>query len=173
MNDDFIIDLDILKPKKKKKNSTQKGKRVERTLVKLFTERFGDGFSRTIGSGNRWGQVAYLPKHAQDTFTGDLVTPAGFQFVIESKGGYDDIDLSSVFVSGNAQLDEFIEQVTAESERCGRKPIILWKKSRKPWLAFVRTDDLPHLDWTYRLVYRDWSAVALEELFKLPDEFFT
>jgi len=164
---------ELLKPKRKKKvDSSKKGKRSERALVKLFVERFGEGFSRTIGSGNRFGQVSYLPKHAQDTFTGDIVTPEGFKFVIESKKGYNDIDLYSALSEGNAQIDEFIEQVLLESKRCSRKPMIIWKKDYKSWMCFIRTEDLPHFNWKYRFIYRDWSLIALDQIFKLPDKFF-
>lgn len=171
--DGFIVD-DILNAKtaKKKINCGSKGKRVERDLVKLFNEQWGESFSRTVGSGNRWSQVSQLPKHAQDTFSGDLVTPENFLFVVECKGGYDDVDLNSVFVGGHGQIDDFLEQAAFECQRCGKKPMLVWKKNRKPWVAALRTEDLPHLNWEYRLVYRNWSLVALEELFTLGKEFF-
>lgn len=173
ISDDLLLDEDLLKPPKKKKaNSCQKGKRFERSLGKLLTERFGEEFTRTIGSGNRWGQVNHLPKHAQETFTGDLVTPAGFKFCIESKAGYEDIDLHACFLKGNAQLDEFMKQAVAEGKRANKKPLILWKKMRKPWLALLKTNDLPRKTWKYRFIYKDWSIVPLEELLKLEDDFF-
>ncbi len=78
-------------------------------LVKVFNKRFGGGFSRSVGSGNRWGQVAYLPKHAQDVFSGDLIVPKRFKWLLESKGGYPDIDLNSVFVGGNSELNGFLD----------------------------------------------------------------
>src|SRR4051812_1913406 len=104
-----IEDITTNLNKKKKKNSGDKGKRTERNLIKILEQRFGPGFSRTIGSGNRWGQGVHLPKHAKDTFTGDIVCPEGFKWVFESKGGYD-IDFNSVFSGGSAELDSFIEQ---------------------------------------------------------------
>jgi Holliday junction resolvase len=173
MDDDIEVD-DILGrgEKKKRLNSGRKGKRVERELVKVLNERFGGGFSRSAGSGNRWGQVAHLPKHAQDTFSGDLVCPEDFAFIFESKGGYDDLDLNSIFDGGSALLDSFLKQATDESERTGRKPVLAWKKNRRPWLAFVRTTDLPHSNWQYRLIYREWSAVPLTELLQEDDSFF-
>jgi hypothetical protein len=79
--DDFITD-DLLTDKKKRKRKAdgkRKGNRVELDLVKVFNKRFGCGFSRSVGSGNRWGQVAHLPKHAQEVFSGDLIVPQGFR----------------------------------------------------------------------------------------------
>ena len=170
---DFFVD-DILQPKKKKKvNAVEKGKRVERELAKLLYKRFNKHFSRTIGSGNRWGQVSNMPQHAQDTFTGDLVCPENFAFTIESKGGYEDeIDLNSVLFDGNARLDGFLKQAEDESKECGRKPLILWKRSRKPWLSMLKTADLPNFDWKYRLIYMDWSMIPLNSLLLLSNEFF-
>ncbi|HEY7328051.1 MAG TPA: hypothetical protein VH592_10445 [Gemmataceae bacterium] len=174
-SDDFFTD-DLLterkKPKKRKADGKKKGNRVELSLSKILNQRFGGGFSRSVGSGNRWGQVAHLPKHAQQVFSGDLIVPQGFKWALESKGGYQDIDLNSVFVGGSKELDGFLEQVTKDSERCGRKPMLCWKRDRKPWLAFVPTTELEGHSFTYRLLYKAWSAVALDELLKLPDLFF-
>lgn len=176
MSDDFITEdmfEDEDKGKKKKKaDGKKKGNRTELGLVKVLTERFGAGFSRSVGSGNRWGQVTHLPKHAQDVFSGDLIVPKMFKWVLECKGGYDGIDLNSIFAKGNSQLDEFLEQVTKDSKRCDRKPMLCWKRDRKPWLAFVHTNELSGNQFKYRLMYKNWSAVDLGSLLKLPDEFF-
>lgn len=174
-DDDYFSD-DLFeerrKRKKKRAEGKTKGNRTERELAKILTGRFGEGFSRSIGSGNRWGQNVFLPKHAQEIFSGDLIVPKGFQFVLESKGGYDDIDLHKCFTNGSKQLDEFLKQVVKDSKRCGRKPLLAWKKTRRPWLAFVLTKDLAGRSFKYRLLYGKWSVVALEELLKLEDEFF-
>jgi len=172
-DDDFIID-DILTPKKKKKvDGKKKGNRTELQLAKLLESHFGKGFSRSIGSGNRWGQVDYLPDHAKEVFSGDLVVPKGFKFVLESKGGYDDIDMNSIW-NGNKQLDGFLEQVTKDGKRCNRKPLLAWKRTRKPWIAFIHTKELRGFTKKFknRLLYGEWSAVLLEELLKLDDDFF-
>lgn len=173
--DDFFTD-DLLtekkKAKKRKADGKRKGNRIELSLSKVLNQRFGGGFSRSVGSGNRWGQVSSLPKHAQEVFSGDLIVPQGFKWAVESKGGYQDIDLNSVFVGGSAELDRFLDQVTKDGERCVRKPMLCWKRDRKPWLAFVPTKELEGHSFKYRLEYQEWSAVALDELLKLPDSFF-
>lgn len=87
--DDFFTDdlfEETKKRKKRKADGKKKGNRTELELVKVFNHRFGGGFSRSVGSGNRWGQVAYLPKHARDIFSGDLIVPKGFKWALESKG---------------------------------------------------------------------------------------
>lgn len=172
--DDFVMD-DILSKKKTKTkvNGKKKGNRTELDLTKLLNARFGTGFSRTIGSGAvGTAKASYLPKHAQEVFSGDLIVPKGFRFVIESKGGYDGIDMSSVFVRGNSELDGFLDQVTKDSKRCNRKPMLCWKKTRKPWLAFVLTKELSGRTFKYKMQYGKWTAVALEHLLKLEDDFF-
>lgn len=172
--DDFVMD-DILSKKKTKTkvNGKKKGNRTELDLTKLLNARFGTGFSRTIGSGAvGTAKASYLPKHAQEVFSGDLIVPKGFRFVIESKGGYDGIDMSSVFVRGNSELDGFLDQVTKDSKRCSRKPMLCWKKTRKPWLAFVLTKELSGRTFKYKMQYGKWTCVALEHLLKLEDDFF-
>jgi len=174
-NDDFFTDDLIVTKKKRKKRKAdgkKKGNRTELELVKTFNQRFGEHFSRSVGSGNRWGQVTHLPKHAQEVFSGDLIVPKGFKWALESKGGYSDLDLNSIFVVGSKELDGFLDQVTRDANRCGRKPMLCWKRDRKPWLAFVPTKELEGHSFKFRLEYREWSAVALQELLKLTDDFF-
>lgn len=179
--DDFGVD-DIIgnhNKKKKKINSKKKGNRVELELTKLLTQRFNKSFSRSVGSGNRWGQVSNMPTHAKTTLTGDICPPEGFKWVIECKAGYEDqIDLNSVIDGGCACLDKFIEQSTRDCEQSGRKPIIIWKRSRKPWLAMVRKVDLVEelhkfvFSFDYCLSYKDWSIISFEKLLESNDAYW-
>ena len=175
-DDDMLVD-DILSnkvnKKKRKADGKKKGNRVELELAKLLNKRFAcEDFSRAVGSGNRWGQVNHLPKHAREVFSGDLIVPKDFQFVLESKGGYDGIDLNSVFTRGNSELDNFLDQVSKDAKRCGRKPLLCWKRTRKPWLAFIHTKELTGKPFKYRLLYGKWSAIDLDKLLELEDSFF-
>jgi hypothetical protein len=171
--DDFKgLDIDEIQPKRPKKlNGKKKGNRIELELTKILSNRFKQNFSRTISSGARWSQ-ATLTEEATQVFSGDLVVPKGFKFVLESKGGYDEIDINAIFIKGNAELDSFMEQVTDDSKRCGRKPMLCWKRNRKPWLAFLLTSDLVGHEFEYSIKYKEWTGVALENLLKLKDEFF-
>lgn len=175
-DDDFIVDDIIGNRKKKNKpkvNGKKKGSRVERELSKILNKRFNcEDFSRSVGSGNRWGQVDHLPKHARDVFSGDLIVPENFKFCLESKGGYDGIDLNSVFVHGCSELDNFLEQATNDAVRCNRKPMLCWKRTRKPWLAFVKSTELDGYNFKYSIHYRDWVGISLDALLELKDEFF-
>lgn len=173
----------IFNKKPKRIKSGKKGKRVELEVVKYLNDRFSvllnknpnwGKFSRTVGSGNRWGQNVHLSKAAMDNFSGDLICPDNFKFIIESKGGYNEIDLCSAFDGGQSELDSFLKQVTSDSDRTGRKPMLLWKKNRKPRLAFLKQIDLDCsiYKFEYNMKYRDWIVVNLKDLITLEDNFF-
>jgi hypothetical protein len=180
-NEDAEIE-NIFNEKPKKIKSGKKGKRVELELVKSLNARFASvlsknpewgKFSRSVGSGNRWGQQVHLSRTATNIYSGDIVCPDRFRFVLESKGGYNDIDLCSAFVGGSSELDEFLRQVNDDSARCGRKPMLLWKKDRKPRLAFLKEDDAPvGLKYEYEMKYRDWRVVPYDDLILQSDDFF-
>lgn len=168
--EDFIID-DIFTKKTKKIDGKKKGNRTELQLTKVLSSRFGLAFSRTVSSGARWSQTN-LSEEAKNIFSGDLVVCKGFKYCIESKGGYDSIDINSAFLNGNKEIDLFLEQVTNDSNRCGRKPMLCWKKTRKPWLVFIHSKELSNFTFEYLLTYNKWSAIALDHLLKLEDKFF-
>lgn len=180
MEEDIEVD-DIFEKKAKKIKSGKKGKRVELELVKSLNSRFAKilslnpdsgSFSRSIGSGNRWGQNVQLSRVATNIYSGDIVCPEKFKFVLESKGGYNDIDLCSAFDGGHGELDEFLKQVLSDSERCKRKPMLFWKKDRKPRIAFLKSEDLEGISFDYMMKYRDWTAVSYDDLMSLDDSFF-
>lgn len=173
--EDFFVD-DILVVKKKKIKSGIKGKGQERQICKILNARFADllsknpkmgNFQRSVGSGNRYAQ-ANLSQVATNLYSGDIICD-GFNFVIESKSGYD-IDFITAF-GGNKKIDVFLDQVSGDSERCGRKPLLIYKKDRMQALAFLKV--LPVEKFEYKMFYRDWIVVLLEDLLKvMPDEFF-
>ena len=168
--------------KKAKVKSGAKGKSAERDIVHILNNHFEallaknpawGKFSRSVGSGNRWGQKVDLPQHAKDTFTGDLCTPQNFLWVIESKKGYNDIDLCTAFSGKCTELDDFLKQVTDDSGRCGRKPMLLWKKDRKPRLAFMRKEDNTTFNvMRYYFVYGEWVGMTLDELLAIKENRF-
>ena len=183
MEADYDVDEIWKEPKKKKIKSGTKGKGAERDVCKILNKRFSKllsehtdwgTFSRTVGSGNRWGQNVKLSDQAKDTYSGDICVPPTFKWVIESKKGYNDIDLCTAFAGKCRELDEFLTQVRDDATRTGRQPMLIWKKDRKPRLAFVRATTLclncpaaPAM-----LHYNGWIAVPLEDLLTLPDSFW-
>jgi Holliday junction resolvase len=154
-----------MQPKKKKINSKRKGNKIELELTKILTAHFGKTFTRSVGSGNRWGQVSFMPSHAKATLTGDICAPEGFLWVIECKGGYEDkIDMNNI-LEGCTQLDKFIEQSDNDVVNSGgRKPLLVWKRSHKPWLAMVRGTDISPELFVNRIHYSDRVIVRLDDL---------
>ena len=158
--------------KQPKIDSKAKGARGEIALAKILSARFNQIFSRSVGSGNRWSQVASLPKHAQETYTGDLVCPAGFKWTIECKVGYDEIDLGSL--QPNKTLDGFLAQAATDASMSGRKPLVAFKRARQPWVAAIpaTTFLVPSEPHQHYLLYRGWWIFPLTELLGLSDEFW-
>lgn len=183
-NDVDIEDVLSNRNKKKKINCGLKGKRKEREIVDILNNRFKDilannnkwgRFSRSVGSGNRSGQNVFLSNVAKKIFGSDITTPeGGFKFAIESKGGYNDIDLVLCFSTGNKQLNNFLKQVSKDAEQTHRKPLLLWKKDRKPILAFIKIHDLKEfkLELQCAMKYKSWLVISLNDLLSLPDNFF-
>lgn len=180
MDEDIDVE-NILNSRSKKIKSGKKGKRVELQVVKDLNNRFSQilaknpdwgRFSRSIGSGNRWGQNVYLSKTAKNIYSGDIVCPDNFNFTLESKGGYNDIDLCTALDGGHSELNSFLKQVEDDSKRCKRKPMLFWKKDRKPRLVFVKTKDLPDREFKFSMKYKEWTAVSYTEMIKESDEFF-
>jgi len=177
--DDIITNLN--KPKRIK--SGRKGKVGEAGIVNDLNLRFAElltknpsfgNFNRSVGSGNRWGQKVNLSQNAIQVFSGDITTPPAFKFVIESKKGYNDIDLFDCFSGKNRGLDEFLKQVTDDSVRSGKKPLLIWRKDRKEKVAFLKMEFNGDTATGYGTVihYKEWMGLTLNDLLKEPDEFF-
>ena len=156
---------------KKRINSKQKGSRAELELAKILTGRFGLPFARVgVSSGARPKQVK-LDEQAAETFTGDLITPAGFRFSIESKSVNVNVDL----LDQCALLDKFLEQAQSDAHRIGKLPMLCWKRNRKGWIAVVPLqafrfigEELP----AYYSRYRDWLVFRLETLLVMQSPCF-
>jgi hypothetical protein len=180
MSEELEIDDLLLNHKNKKIKSGVKGKRGEREIVNILNSRFKillnenptwGGFSRSVASGARWGQNVNLPKHAQDTFSGDITSPTNFKFVLESKIGYNSIDLYNCINGDCSELDKFLTQVTNDSIRSSKLPLLLWKKDRKERIVFVKNIDDFSVINNY-LIYKDWFCVNFKEFLKLSDKYF-
>lgn len=154
-------------------DSKKKGNRAELALSKILSSRFNSCFTRSVGSGNRWSQVGEMTDSAKDCLVSDIVCPNGFRFTIECKSGYKDVNLTGVFQKGNATIDAFMQQVLSDAIRSGKEPLVAFKPDRLGWIAFLPTRLLPvGSEFDFRLIYRDWSGIALEKILALPDEFF-
>lgn len=180
--DDILENLRDGKKKRKRVNSSRKGKKAERDLCGKFSERFGKPFVRDpdhFGSGS-WSTINEDLKQDLDmeSIAGDMITPHGFCFCMESKKGYD-LETLNFFPghlrkSDHRQLDEFIKQSERDAERVGRIPLVLYQKDRCPCIAFVPYGVIhPYLDChSVYLCYKGYIGVSLDSLLELEDSFF-
>jgi len=109
---------------------------------------------------------------------GTLKGPEKFKWIIESKCGYNNIDLSTVLSDGNAELDDWFKQISKNATKYGKLPLLIWKKDYKSRIAFIRQDDFVWLLTTqinpfeYRFEYRDWVGISYDVLMTLEDKVF-
>lgn len=182
--DDFILDNPSSSKKMKKTDSSDKGKRNEREVVDLLNARFKEFlstrsewgmFSRSVGSGARgtlYGNKV-LSQSGKDVFASDIACPTNFKFSIESKAGYEKIDIYSIFKDGKVKaLDEFLNQAQRDADNCGRKPILTWKKDHKPRLAVVLLKDVEVEMNFNRMIYGNFVFMSFNEFLKFPDSYF-
>lgn len=164
-SDDFEIE-NMFQKKSKRKNSKRKGKTGELELVKIFNDRFKiNSFSRVVGSGNRWSQVAYVSKD----YIGDIVTPDNFKFCIECKFGYkkDDI-LTSTLNGNNKELNNFLNQSEKDAARVSKEPMLCYRPENKPWICFIKYD----LNNEIYLKYNNWFGYNFKIVLELDNNFF-
>ena len=149
MNDDY--DISSLK-KKKKVNSRSKGSTFERSIAKVFNEKFNTSeFSRTPGSG-AFATTHSLPDHLK--IYGDLITPQKFRFCIECKKGYNNINHYSL-LDYSSKLWEFIEQCQKDSDKCNKSPMVIFKQDRQKTLAIVDSNSIPNNIYNYIKIEKD------------------
>ena len=131
MEDNY--DFSVLK-KKKKVNSRAKGSTFERSIAKMFNDRFKTAeFSRTPGSG-AFATTHTLPDYLK--IYGDLITPMNFKYCIECKKGYNKENLYSLY-NYSSDFWKFVDQCEKDSEKCQKIPMVIFKQDRQKTLAIV------------------------------------
>jgi Holliday junction resolvase len=101
----------------------QKGKRVEREACKLL-QSLGYEAERSVQFCGRSEDSADVRHNVPGVR-------------IEIKGGYDNIDVSGTTV------DDWIVKVESERQTGNKdNALVLWKRSRKSWLAIFRVQDI-------------------------------
>lgn len=168
MQDDFDLKT-LVSTKKKRKNSRKKGNTFELKIAKILNEHFNTTeFMRSPGSG-AFSTTHALPEHLK--FSGDLITPKSFKFVIECKKGYNKENLGSYF-SETSDLMSFIDQARRDATKIGKKFLIIFQQDRKDILCIF--EQTPHLEPAYflkphvQLVSQDsvYIICRLEDLLK-------
>lgn len=136
MDDKF--DLTPLK-RKKKTNSKRKGNKYENDVCKLLNQHFNTkDFCRTPGSG-AYATTHHIPDYLK--IYGDLITPQGFRYVIDTKKGYNDLDFFSM-INQNSTLWDFIEQCERDSKASKKDFLLIYKQDNKAALAIVKKENI-------------------------------
>ena len=135
-------------------------------MTKNLNQELNKRFCEILIKNPQWGEFSVKK------------VPENFKWVIEFKCGYNDIDLVSDFDKGNAQLNDWMHQVSKDAERCGRKPLIVWKKDYKPRVAFIKQDDFIWMlskkpnPFQYKFEYKEWIGLSYDVLMTFPDSIF-
>tara|TARA_R110000744_G_scaffold342510_3_gene447720 strand:+ start:266 stop:778 length:513 start_codon:yes stop_codon:yes gene_type:complete len=147
MEDNY--DFSVLK-KKKKVNSRAKGSTFERSIAKMFNDRFKTAeFSRTPGSG-AFATTHTLPDYLK--IYGDLITPMNFKYCIECKKGYNKENLYSLY-NYSSDFWKFVEQCEKDSEKCQKIPMVIFKQDRQKTLAIV----------PYNIIYKSNNYIEIHK----------
>ena len=147
MEDNY--DFSVLK-KKKKVNSRAKGSTFERSIAKMFNDRFKTAeFSRTPGSG-AFATTHSLPDYLK--IYGDLITPMNFKYTIECKFGYNNQNLYSLY-NYSSDFWKFVDQCEKDSEKCQKIPMVIFKQDRQKILAIV----------PYNIIYKSNNYIEIHK----------
>ena len=147
MEDNY--DFSVLK-KKKKVNSRAKGSTFERSIAKMFNDRFKTAeFSRTPGSG-AFATTHSLPDYLK--IYGDLITPMNFKYCLECKVGYNNQNLYSLY-NYSSDFWKFVDQCEKDSEKCQKIPMVIFKQDRQKILAIV----------PYNIIYKSNNYIEIHK----------
>ena len=150
IQDDFDL-TSLIANKKKRKNSRTKGNSFERKVCHILNTHFNTTeFMRSPGSG-AFSTTHKLPDHLK--FSGDLITPKSFRFIIECKKGYNKENLGSIF-NLKSELQNFIFQADRDASKIQKQFLIVFQQDRKDILClFSRDDNLTLADKALSLDY--------------------
>ena len=139
IQDDFDL-TSLIANKKKRKNSRTKGNSFERKVCHILNTHFNTTeFMRSPGSG-AFSTTHKLPEHLK--FSGDLITPKNFKFIIECKKGYNKENLGSIF-NPKSDLMDFIEQANRDARKIQKEFLLVFQQDRKDILClFSRESNL-------------------------------
>jgi hypothetical protein len=65
-----------------------------------------------------------------------------------------------------------IIQVSNDAKKIDKEPLLIWKKDRRPALAFFHDKENLFSKSEYKMNYREWTVININELMLLPDEYF-
>ena len=136
MQDNFDL-KSLISQKKKRKNSRTKGNSFERKVATILNDHFNTTeFMRSPGSG-AFSTTHNLPEHLK--FSGDLITPKNFRFIIECKKGYNKENLGSAF-NEKSDLLNFIRQADRDARKIHKEFLVVFQQDRKDILCIFNNN---------------------------------
>lgn len=164
MKDNYDL-TELTKRDRKRLNSRNKGNTFERKVCSILNKRFEtDEFSRSPGSG-AFATTHKLPEHLK--IYGDIITPEKFKFCIECKKGYNEENISSLFIS-NSNTRNFLDQAELAAKKAKKEPMLIWQQDRKNIIVFVKSGALG-TDCNKKLIFDGWDIYNLETILPLND----
>ena len=167
MEDDYDLSK-LVKNKKKRLNSKNKGNTFQRKIAQMLNEHFATtDFAPTPGSG-AFATTHNLPAHLQ--IYGDLITPQNFCFVLECKKGYNSENIGSTFTN-KSLIREALQQADRDAKKCSKIPMVIFQQDRKDILCIIPSKKFhaPFLsNLSYHIVLNnEYLILKLKELLDL------
>lgn len=144
-----------------------KGSSFEREVAKDLSDRYGENFVRTIGSGaftggsNRFRKDVLTENQARH-HKGDVTPPDSFFRMNMECKSYGDLLFHQIFQGKCPQLDTWISQVYDAADE-GDVNVIAIKITRKG--KFICIEDSPLLNATNGLRYKNWIFYDYDAFF--------
>jgi len=171
INDDF--DVSPLLIKKKSINKKKKGNAFENRIAKILNEKFDTKeFSRTPGSG-AYATTHKLPEYLK--IYGDLITPQGFKYLIETKKGYNKESIDSLF-NPKSVLHSMIVQAIRDSKESSKDFFLVVGQDKRDIIVISNTMFKDYIErYLIIKVNSNWPTLymfMLKDLLNVPNEQF-
>jgi hypothetical protein len=167
MQDEYDLSK-LVKNKKKRLNSKNKGNTFQRKIAQIFNEHLQtEEFAPTPGSG-AFATTHNLPQHLQ--IYGDLITPKNFNFVLECKKGYNKENIGSTFTD-KSLIRDALAQVERDAKKCNKIPLVIFQQDRKDILCVIpctsfQDQFLSKLSY-YVVLKKEYIIIKLKELLSI------
>lgn len=127
-------------PKKKRKNSKDKGQRGEREVARLVGEWWGADFARTPMSGG------FRTKKFREDWNAeaDLVTPdEDFPFAVEVKW-HEGWTLDKLLTAPKTEIWEWWQQALGQTSE-GKIALLVFRRNHMPWYYMIESKHAHHI----------------------------
>lgn len=159
-------------------NSKNKGNVFENKIAKKLSSQFSEflglenGFRRSIDSGSFFGgsNVSRTKTYNLDhAVFGDLICPKNFKFTVECKHYKTPPTFKAIVTKNVKQWDDWLSQADQDSKSANLAPLVIVKYNNCDEIVFL-SESVENLEIVF--TYKDKYCYRLEDILKLPSEFF-